>query len=73
VRKYVNHFPGSLGTVHDRELERTLETYSRIGKHGFLWFTHRFGGERVAFAWGYGGPKTESERHSTETVARENE
>lgn len=24
-------------------------------QYGYLWFTHRFGGERVAFAWGYGG------------------
>ncbi|MFB6099223.1 MAG: serine hydrolase domain-containing protein [Salinibacter sp.] len=24
-------------------------------QYGFLWFTHSFGGERVAFAWGYGG------------------
>ncbi len=24
-------------------------------QYGYLWFTHTFGGERVAFAWGYGG------------------
>jgi CubicO group peptidase (beta-lactamase class C family) len=27
----------------------------RDHQYGYLWFTHRFGGERVAFAWGYGG------------------
>jgi len=27
----------------------------RDHQYGFLWFTHEFGGERVAFAWGYGG------------------
>ncbi len=31
-----------------------LSTY-RNHQYGYLWFTHRFGGERVAFAWGYGG------------------
>ena len=27
----------------------------RDHQYGYLWFTHDFGGERVAFAWGYGG------------------
>ena len=27
----------------------------RDHQYGYLWFTHQFGGERVAFAWGYGG------------------
>jgi CubicO group peptidase (beta-lactamase class C family) len=27
----------------------------RDHQYGYLWFTHRFGRERVAFAWGYGG------------------
>jgi len=27
----------------------------RDHQYGYLWFTHEFGGERVAFAWGYGG------------------
>ena len=27
----------------------------RNHQYGYLWFTHPFGGERVAFAWGYGG------------------
>jgi CubicO group peptidase (beta-lactamase class C family) len=27
----------------------------RDHQYGYLWFTHTFGGERVAFAWGYGG------------------
>ena len=35
------------------------KTYVRKTYHGhqygYLWFTHTFGGERVAFAWGYGG------------------
>jgi len=35
------------------------KTYVRETYHGhqygYLWFTHTFGGERVAFAWGYGG------------------
>jgi CubicO group peptidase (beta-lactamase class C family) len=31
-----------------------LSTY-RNHQYGYLWFTHWFGGERVAFAWGYGG------------------
>jgi CubicO group peptidase (beta-lactamase class C family) len=30
------------------------ETYNDH-QYGYLWFTHTFGGERVAFAWGYGG------------------
>jgi CubicO group peptidase (beta-lactamase class C family) len=30
------------------------ETYN-AHQYGYLWFTHTFGGERVAFAWGYGG------------------
>ncbi len=34
-------------------------TYVRSTYHGhqygYLWFNHPFGGERVAFAWGYGG------------------
>jgi CubicO group peptidase (beta-lactamase class C family) len=35
------------------------KTYVRSTYHGhqygYLWFTHTLGGERVAFAWGYGG------------------
>jgi CubicO group peptidase (beta-lactamase class C family) len=35
------------------------KTYVRATYHGhqygYLWFTHTFGGERLAFAWGYGG------------------
>ena len=35
------------------------KTYVRSTYHdhqyGYLWFTHTFAGERVAFAWGYGG------------------
>ncbi|MEF8864708.1 MAG: serine hydrolase [Salinibacter sp.] len=27
----------------------------RDHQYGYLWFTHTFGGARVAFAWGYGG------------------
>jgi len=27
----------------------------RNHQYGYLWFTHRLAGERVAFAWGYGG------------------
>ncbi|WP_263785339.1 serine hydrolase domain-containing protein [Salinibacter grassmerensis] len=27
----------------------------RDHQYGYLWFTHELGGERVAFAWGYGG------------------
>jgi len=27
----------------------------RDHQYGYLWFTHDLGGERVAFAWGYGG------------------
>jgi CubicO group peptidase (beta-lactamase class C family) len=38
---------------------RSWKTYVRSTYHGhqygYLWFTHTFGGERVAFAWGYGG------------------
>ena len=38
---------------------RSWKTYVRATYHGhqygYLWFTHRLGGERVAFAWGYGG------------------
>lgn len=38
---------------------RSWRTYVRSTYHGhqygYLWFTHRLGGERVAFAWGYGG------------------
>jgi CubicO group peptidase (beta-lactamase class C family) len=39
--------------------DRSWKTYVRTTYHGhqygYLWFTHTFGGERVAFAWGYGG------------------
>lgn len=35
---------------------RTYVTSTYHGhQYGYLWFTHQFGGERVAFAWGYGG------------------
>jgi CubicO group peptidase (beta-lactamase class C family) len=40
-------------------IDRSWRTYVRSTYHGhqygYLWFTHEFGGERVAFAWGYGG------------------
>lgn len=40
-------------------ITRSWRTYVRSTYHGhrygYLWFTHRLGGERVAFAWGYGG------------------
>lgn len=40
-------------------IDRSWRTYVRSTYHGhqygYLWFTHRFGGEKVAFAWGYGG------------------
>lgn len=40
-------------------IDLSWRTYVRSTYHdhqyGYLWFTHRFGGERVAFAWGYGG------------------
>ncbi len=40
-------------------IDLSWRTYVRETYHGhqygFLWFTHTFGGERVAFAWGYGG------------------
>ena len=40
-------------------ITRSWRTYVRSTYHGhqygYLWFTHSFGGERVAFAWGYGG------------------
>jgi len=38
---------------------RSWKTYVRSTyndhQYGYLWFTHTFGGEHVAFAWGYGG------------------
>ena len=53
------------GRVGDRQVLPTdwaplsWKTYVRKTYHGhqygYLWFTHTFGGERVAFAWGYGG------------------
>jgi CubicO group peptidase (beta-lactamase class C family) len=40
-------------------IDLSWRTYVRETYHGhqygYLWFTHAFGGERVAFAWGYGG------------------
>jgi CubicO group peptidase (beta-lactamase class C family) len=40
-------------------VDLSWRTYVRETYHGhqygYLWFTHTFGGERVAFAWGYGG------------------
>ncbi len=40
-------------------IDRSWGTYVRSTynnhQYGYLWFTHTFGGERVAFAWGYGG------------------
>ncbi len=40
-------------------IDRSWRTYVRSTyrnhQYGYLWFTHTFGGERVAFAWGYGG------------------
>ncbi|MFB6278437.1 MAG: serine hydrolase domain-containing protein [Salinibacter sp.] len=40
-------------------IDRSWRTYVRSTYHGhqygYLWFTHEFAGERVAFAWGYGG------------------
>ncbi len=40
-------------------VDRSWRTYVRSTYHGhqygYLWFMHELGGERVAFAWGYGG------------------
>ena len=40
-------------------IDRSWRTYVRSTynnhQYGYLWFTHFFGGEQVAFAWGYGG------------------
>ncbi len=40
-------------------VDRSWRTYVRSTYHGhqygYLWFMHEFAGERVAFAWGYGG------------------
>lgn len=40
-------------------IDRSWRTYVRSTyrdhQYGYLWFTHTFGGEAVAFAWGYGG------------------
>jgi CubicO group peptidase (beta-lactamase class C family) len=40
-------------------IDRSWRTYVRSTyrdhQYGYLWFTHTFGGEQVAFAWGYGG------------------
>ena len=40
-------------------IDLSWRTYVRSTYHGhqygYLWFTHEFAGERVAFAWGYGG------------------
>lgn len=40
-------------------IDRSWRTYVPSTYHGhqygYLWFTYRFGEERVAFAWGYGG------------------
>lgn len=40
-------------------IDCSWRTYVRSTYHGhqygYLWFTHDFAGERVAFAWGYGG------------------
>jgi len=40
-------------------IDTSWRTYVRSTYHGhqygYLWFTHDFAGERVAFAWGYGG------------------
>jgi len=40
-------------------IDRSWRTYVRSTyrdhQYGYLWFTHTFGGEQGAFAWGYGG------------------
>jgi CubicO group peptidase (beta-lactamase class C family) len=45
--------------LHNEWIDLSWRTYVRSTyrdhQYGFLWFTHTFGGERVAFAWGYGG------------------
>lgn len=53
------------GHFRDRQIlssdwiQESWRTYVRFTYHdhqyGYLWFTHTFGGERVAFAWGHGG------------------
>ena len=57
---YLNdgHFRGEQILPSDW-VARSWRTYVRSTYHGhqygYLWFTRTFGGERVAFAWGYGG------------------
>jgi len=57
---YLNggHFRGEQILPSDW-IDRSWRTYVRSTyrghQYGYLWFTHAFGGEQVAFAWGYGG------------------
>ena len=39
----------------DRSWRVYVRSTYRDHQYGYLWFTHSFGGEQVAFAWGYGG------------------
>jgi CubicO group peptidase (beta-lactamase class C family) len=39
----------------DRSWRTYVRSTYRDHQYGYLWFTHTFGGEQVAFAWGYGG------------------
>jgi len=39
----------------DRSWRTYVRSTYRDHQYGYLWFIHRFGGEQVAFAWGYGG------------------